>query len=190
MTKHICVYCSSSNSVAPVYFEVARQLGVLLAQQGWRLVYGGGDVGLMGALARTLHDNGGYVIGVIPQSLREKEVGYDACDELIVTTTMRERKAIMEDKADAFIVLPGGFGTLEELLEMLTAKQLKFHQKPIVIVNIAQFYDALLAMFEQMFAAKFARLEDQHLYTVTQNASDAITYIENYTPPDIPDKWL
>lgn len=190
MTKHICVYCSSSNAIDSGYFEAAQQLGKLMAQRGWHLVYGGGDVGLMGTVARTVHEYQGKVIGVIPEALRAKEVSYEACDELIVTETMRERKAIMEERAEAFIVLPGGFGTLEELLEMLTAKQLKHHQKPIVILNIAHFYDALLTMFDHLFAKKFARIEDQHLYTVATNVERAITYIEIYTPPDIPDKWL
>jgi uncharacterized protein (TIGR00730 family) len=153
---HICVYCASSNDIAPCYFDVARALGTALAQHGWPLVYGGGSVGLMGALAEAVHAAGGTVIGIIPQALLDREVGYLKADELIVTTTMRERKRLMDERADAFVTLPGGFGTLEELLEIITLKQLRYHDKPIIIVNVDGFYDALLAQFAHTFESGFA----------------------------------
>src|SRR5579859_4839874 len=132
----VCVFCSSSNTIAPVYAEAARVLGSGLAERSWPLVYGGGSAGLMGEVARAVHAGGGRVIGVIPQTLLDLEVGYLAADELIVTTTMRERKALMDVRADAFVALPGGFGTLEELLEILTLKQLRWHDRPVFIVNM------------------------------------------------------
>src|SRR5512134_3823260 len=112
MPKTICVYCSSSEALDPSYFQAANELGAQMAQQNCALVYGGGRIGLMGALARAVRDHGGKIIGVIPQSLKEKELAYEACDELIITKDLRDRKAIMETRADAFVALPGGFGTL------------------------------------------------------------------------------
>jgi uncharacterized protein (TIGR00730 family) len=177
---NICVYCSSSNDIAPSYFDAARALGTALAQHGWPLVYGGGSVGLMGALAEAVHAAGGKVIGIIPQALLDREVGYLEADELIVTTTMRERKRLMDERADAFVTLPGGFGTLEELLEIITLKQLHYHEKPIIIVNVNGFYDALLAQFAHIFEAGFASKRflqisgTPNLYTVVDSVEAAV----------------
>jgi uncharacterized protein (TIGR00730 family) len=177
---HICVYCSSSNDIAPSYFDAARALGTALAQHGWPLVYGGGSVGLMGALAEAVQGAGGTVIGIIPQALLDREVGYLKADELIVTTTMRERKRLMDERADAFVTLPGGFGTLEELLEIITLKQLHYHEKPIIIVNVNGFYDALLAQFAHIFEAGFASKRflqisgTPNLYTVVDSVEAAV----------------
>ena len=137
MGRSICVFCASSSAVAEVYVDVARRLGRRLAERGDRLVYGGGNIGLMGTLATACHERGGYIVGVIPESLKDKELAYEAADELIVTQDMRGRKTIMEKNADAFIALPGGFGTLEELLEIITLRQLHYHDKPVVILNTA-----------------------------------------------------
>ena len=131
MTKNICVYCSSSNLLDDVYYEEARTLGRLMATNGFGLVYGGGNVGLMGVLAKAVHQYNGHVFGVIPHALKNKEgVAYEIADELVITDSMRERKALMYENAHAFIALPGGIGTLEELTETLTLKQLGYHNQP------------------------------------------------------------
>ena len=125
MIRSVCVYSSSSDAVAPQFVEAAEALGAALAKRQMTLVFGGGRVGLMGVVARAVHQHGGQVIGVIPDFMRSREIAYEEADELIFTKTMRERKAIMEDRSDAFMTLPGGFGTLEEILEIITLKQLE-----------------------------------------------------------------
>ena len=189
MSGSVCVYCSSSDAVPGVYFDAAKAFGAALAKSGRALVYGGGNIGLMGALARSVHEHGGHVIGVIPEALRELELAYKGADELIVTADLRERKAAMESRADAFVALPGGYGTLEEMIEILTLKQLHFHEKPIVIVNTDDFYRPLLAMFEQMYAQHFAKPETRLLYHVAADAAGALDYIEGYSPAKTPQKW-
>lgn len=175
---YICVYCSSSDHIPAHYAELARELGRAIAEHGWRLVYGGGSVGMMGALARAVQAAGGYVIGVIPQFLLDLEVGYRSADELIVTTTMRERKRLMDERADVFVALPGGFGTLEELLEILTLRQLGYHDKPIVIVNTGGYYDPLLAQFERIFAEAFTHQRHRRLYTVAADLEELLALLE------------
>ncbi|MGH2543144.1 MAG: TIGR00730 family Rossman fold protein, partial [Ardenticatenaceae bacterium] len=132
----VAVYCSSSDQIHEAYFEAACALGTALSRRGWRLVFGAGSVGLMGALARATHEAGGQVYGVIPHALDRLEVTYDASDELIRVETLRQRKALMEENADAFIALPGGFGTLEEIIEIIVLKQLRYLDRPIVFVDI------------------------------------------------------
>jgi uncharacterized protein (TIGR00730 family) len=156
VTLSVCVFCSSAGGLPEVYRAAARELGAELAGRGHRLVYGGGNVGLMGEVARSVHDHGGTVIGVIPQGLVDRELAYDPADELLVTTTMRERKAEMDARADAFVALPGGFGTLEELLEVLTLRQLRLHDRPIVLVNVAGYWDPFLSMVADMVDQGFA----------------------------------
>lgn len=170
----ICVYCASSNNVPTRYFDVARALGSGLARRGWSLVYGGGSVGLMGALAVAVQANGGTVIGVIPQALLDREVAYLQADELLVTTTLRQRKQLMDDHADAFIALPGGFGTLEELLEIMTLRQLGYHDKPILIINTAGYFDPLLAQFARIFEEGFSHSDNQGLYVVVESGEEAL----------------
>ena len=185
---HLCVYCSSSDAISDQYFTAARALGAGLAKRGWSLVYGGGSVGLMGAVAISVQANGGKVVGVIPQALLDREVGFLEADELIVTTTMRERKRLMDERADAFITLPGGFGTLEELLEMLTLRQLSYHDKPIIIVNVAGYFDPLLAMFERIFTEGFTDQRHRRLFSVVATPTDALTLLDGFTPPAPPDQ--
>jgi uncharacterized protein (TIGR00730 family) len=190
MPKHLCVYCSSSDRVDRRYFPVAERLGALLAARGYPLVYGGGSVGLMGALARSVHAHGGHVVGVIPEALKAREgVAYDVADELVVTETMQQRKALMFTRADAFVVLPGGFGTLEELLEVLTLKQLHYHDKALVLVNTGGFYDPLLALFEHFFRERFAHEQHRTLYHVAPDPDDALAYVDAYVPVPAVDKW-
>lgn len=153
---NICVYCSSSDRIKRDYFPVAAEMGRLIGERGDTLIWGGGRVGLMGETARAVHASGGRVIGVIPQSLTSVEIAYQEADELIVTETMRERKHIMDERSDAFVILPGGFGTLEELAEILVLRILRYHDRPIVLLNTLGFYDKLLALFEHFVTEKFA----------------------------------
>lgn len=189
MLKTICVYSSSSDAVAPEYFDTATALGAQIARDGYDLVYGGSNVGLMGALARSAHAAGGRVIGVIPQTIRARGVAYELADELIVTPDLRARKASMEARADAFIALPGGFGTLEEIIEVLTLKQLQTHDKPIVFINTHGFYDRLVSLFEQFYEQHFAKGQYRELYAVTSDAAAALAYLKTYTPTKIASKW-
>lgn len=150
-------------------------MGHLLAQHGFGLVYGGGNVGLMGILARAVHDRHGHVYGVIPEALQQIEgAAYEVADDLIVTRTMQERKAIMYTRADAFVVLPGGFGTLEEFLEVLTLKQLGYHNKPLFLLNAFEFYRPLLVLFEHFYRERFARAAHRELYQVMERPEDVI----------------
>lgn len=186
--KAICVYCSSSDALDPAFYEAADALGSEIAAQGCTLVYGGGRTGLMGAVARAVQASGGRVVGVIPQALAAH--GYAAADETITTRDLRERKAIMESRADAFIGMPGGFGTLEEVLEVLTLKQLRFHDKPIVLLNTLGYYDHLIKLFEHIYEQRFAKAAHRQLYHVAPDARHALAYIQTYQPPDIPAKWF
>ena len=190
MNKVICVYSSSSRAIDHCYFQVAEELGKAIALRGDTLLFGGGLIGLMGATAKAVHQHHGKVIGVIPKALNVKGVVYETCDELIVTEGMRERKAIMDVRSDAFIALPGGFGTLEELLEIITLKQLKYHNKPIVILNVNDFYNRLLMQFEEIIDQRFAKPESQGLYHVTNNPNEALEYLDSYRPMVIKEKWL
>jgi uncharacterized protein (TIGR00730 family) len=175
---NICVFCSSAGGLPEVYREAARELGRELAGRGHRLVYGGGNVGLMGEVARSVHEHGGTVVGVIPQDLVDRELAYDQADELLVTATLRERKAEMDVRADAFVALPGGFGTLEELLEVLTLRQLRLHDRPIVLVNVAGYWDPFLAMVEDMVGQGFAPLGQGALFQVAKTAAGAVDLAE------------
>lgn len=171
----LCVFCSSSNTIADTYPPVADALGRAMAHRDCTLIYGGGRVGLMGVVARAVHEEDGTVIGVIPERLRAREgIAYEVADELIVTDTMRERKHHMFDAADAFIVLPGGFGTLEEFLEALTLKQLGYHGRPIALVNPDGFFDPLLDFFQQLHREQFARSAVREHIHVAATAEEAL----------------
>ena len=151
----ICVYCGSSPGTEPAFIEAAQKFGKILAENGVRLIYGGGSVGLMGALAEAVLEHGGEVTGIIPEFLTKRERPRRLAQELIVTRDMHERKRTMFERADAFVALPGGIGTLEELVEQLTWVQLGRHKKPILIANIAGYWGPLLALIEHMRAVKF-----------------------------------
>lgn len=188
--RDICVYASSSDAVDSVFFETADRLGRLLGRKGYGLVYGAGQVGLMGKLADGMRAEGGRIIGVIPEALNLKGVVYEHCDELIVTPDMRTRKDEMDKRSGAFIALPGGFGTLEELLEVITLKQLRYHDRAIVILNTDGFYDALIEQFEASITRQFAKEQCRALYSVCLTPESAIEYIENYRPPVLETKWM
>lgn len=190
MNKTICVYSSSSNTIAEVYFTEAAKLGLAIAERKDILLFGGGVTGLMGATARGAHEGNGKVVGIIPTALNVKGIVYELCDELVVTETMRERKAIMDTRSDAFIALPGGYGTLEELLEIITLKQLRYHDKPIVILNVQGFFDKLLEQFEACIGQNFAKEDCRKLYNVTSSVQEALEYIDTYRPVHFKERWL
>lgn len=180
----ICVYCSSSDAIDDAYPPVAAALGRELARRDHTLIYGGGAVGLMGVLAEAAHEAGGTVKGVIPSKLQNREgIAYDA-DELVVTESMRERKRLMYQNADAFIVLPGGYGTVEEFMEVFTLKQLDYHDHPIAIVNVDGFFDTLLSFFEELRDGRFARAAVTDLVQLASSAEDALDSIEMTMPID------
>jgi uncharacterized protein (TIGR00730 family) len=188
--KNICIFCSSSDAVAPLYYEAAEELSAAIAKRGLTLVYGGCKVGLMGRVAETAKKNGGKVIGIIPKNIHVKGLLQEGLDELIITENMRERKALMEEKADAFIALPGGFGTLEEILEMLTYRQLKIHAKPIIFLNTNDFYSPLISFFESFYHQKFAKAEQKKLYLVADKIKDVFDYLETFRPSSLSGKWF
>ncbi|MDZ4858157.1 MAG: TIGR00730 family Rossman fold protein [Candidatus Hydrogenedentes bacterium] len=175
----LCVYCASSNNVDAVYFDAARALGREMARRGLPLIYGGGNVGLMGALATAVHAGGGQVIGVIPHALRDRELAYLLADELIITPGMRERKAEMERRALGFVALPGGLGTLEEVLEVLTSKQLQYHAKPIVFLNTAGFFDPLFSLFDHMREHRFTTHHSVPLYQIAGAPLDIFAHLDS-----------
>jgi uncharacterized protein (TIGR00730 family) len=189
MSKGICVYSSSSDAVDKKYFLIARQLGEEIAKKSFSLIYGGAGIGLMGEVARAVKNNGCHVTGVIPSYLNRDHITYEDADQLIVTETMRERKAIMEERADAFIGIPGGFGTMEEILEVMTLKQLQYHEKPIVIINCYGFFQPMINMFEQLYRENFTKEMYRQLYFIAPGVDEAINYIHNYHPPELPKKW-
>jgi len=186
----ITVYCSSSAALAPVYFEAARELGTLMARQGASLIYGGTHVGLMGAVSRAVRENGGYIIGIIPASLRQLGLADEHLDELIVTDGMRERKAQMEERAEAFIALPGGYGTLEEFFEIVTSKQLGFHRKPIVLLNTDGYYDPILTQINRAVEQEFMKPSGLQLFQVALSPQETLDYIAHYQPDDYQPKWV
>jgi uncharacterized protein (TIGR00730 family) len=155
--KSICVYCASGPGTNPAFVDAARRFGQILAENGIRLVYGGGSMGLMGALAASVLDHGGFVTGIIPDFLVNREHMCERAQERIITRDMHERKRIMFERADAFVALPGGVGTLEELVEQLTWAQLGRHKKPILIANIERFWDPLCVLLDHMTSVEFIR---------------------------------
>ena len=170
----ICLYGASSDAIAPEYIRVTETLGEMLADVGHTMVYGAGGAGLMGAAARGMKRRGGRIIGVVPSFLQVDGILYDGCDEMIYTDTMRERKQIMEEKAQAFIVAPGGIGTYEEFFEIYTLKQLGRHQKPIVIFNPRGYYDQMLAMLRHTVDEGFMRDKSLELYTVAATPAQVL----------------
>src|SRR6266853_1869401 len=161
--RSVCVFCGSAPGRQPHFVEAARATGSLLALRGIALVYGGGHIGMMGALADAALAGGGKVTGVIPQHLMRPEVAHQALTELIVVESMHQRKRLMADRADAFLVLPGGYGTLEETFEMVTWLQLGLHRKPVALINVGGYFDALLRWIRQSVDAGFVRPEQAHL---------------------------
>jgi uncharacterized protein (TIGR00730 family) len=174
----VCVYCGSSSGRRPAFEEAARTFGKILAENGVRLVYGGGGLGIMGALAASVLAHGGQVTGIIPSFLVEREHTLEMVQEHIVTRNMHERKQLMFDHADGFVALPGGIGTLEELVEQLTWVQLGRHAKPVVIANLGGYWDPLLAMMEHMGREGFVRKSAEVPYHIAQSVDDILPMME------------
>ena len=186
---HICVFAGSSRGRGGEYVAAARGLGRLLAGRGIAVVYGGARVGVMGALADAALDNGGRVIGVIPAALVTKEVAHDALSELHVVSSMHERKAMMAELADAFIALPGGLGTWEELFEILTWAQLGLHHKACGVLNTGGYFDRLLAFLDHAVDEEFVRPEHAGMLAVANDATVLLDRLEAYEPP-VMAKWI
>ena len=177
----ITIYTSSSDAIDERYFTAARDLAARMAARGDELIYGGTAVGVMGALADAMRAAGGRVTGILPQLMADRGLADEDCDELVVTTDMATRKQAMIERAEAFVALPGGFGTLEEFFEVLTLKQLGYHRKPIVLLDLDGFYQPLLTLFEELYARGFARREYAALYRV---APDVDALLAELRAPD------
>jgi hypothetical protein len=173
----ICVYCGSGFGNDPAYAKAAEILGASIAQAGLRLVYGGGNVGLMGTVARAVLDHGGYVTGIIPEFLKKRELMLDAVQDTVIVPDMHTRKQMMYERSDAFIALPGGIGTLEELVEQLTWAQLGRHKKPILMLDVNGFWKPLLVLLAHMRQAQFIREGLEVSYLVAEKPQDAVPMI-------------
>ncbi|NNF85391.1 MAG: TIGR00730 family Rossman fold protein [Winogradskyella sp.] len=187
--KSIAVFCGSSNGNSPFIVEVAHQIGKYLAEHNISLVYGGSKIGLMGTVAQAALDANGSIIGVIPEFLKTKEIVNLDISELVVTKNMHERKVIMYERSDAFMIIPGGFGTMDEFFEITTWGQLGLHSKPIGILNVGGYYDALLSQFQVMVDHQLLSVENLSAVLVDDTIEGLITKMNNYIPLPKP-KWL
>ena len=185
----ICVFCASSAGANPAYRRAAEEFGAAVANEGRRLVYGGGKVGLMGVVADSVLQAGGTAIGVIPQHLLDREIGHQNLTELRVVRSMHERKQQMSDLADAFVLLPGGIGSLEEFFEIWTWGQLGLHQKPYGILNVAGYFDSLLAFLDHAVQERFVREEYRGLVVVAADSVDLLAKLDRARIPALP-KWV
>ena len=180
--KRVCVYSSSRNTLDDIYYTAAENLGILMGKNGYDVVYGGGCLGMMFKNANAVKQNGGSVIGVMPEKLFALGISNPDCDERFITKCMRTRKGKMDELSDAVVALAGGFGTLEELSEMIVQKQLGYHSKPIVILNTNGFYNSLIAFFETIIHQKFASQDTRDIYYIAHEPEDVIEYLKNYKP--------
>lgn len=174
----VTVYCGATDRADPKYATMAKQLGAELAARHWTLVWGGSKTGLMGAVARGAKEAGGRVVGVLPEFIRDWEVAYTAADEMLVVTTMAERKLILQARADAFVVLPGGIGTFDELAEALNLRQLGRHRKPIILLNQDGYFDALLAFLDHAIAEKFSGVSAREQLAVARDLPEVLALLE------------
>ena len=181
---NICVFSSSSNGIRDLFFDEAEKLGRLIAGQGHTLVNGGANLGLMEAVTVSASRAGGRTIGIIPERMIRRSLASSSSHEVVSVESMMERKARMREISDAFIALPGGFGTLEEILEVITLKQLAYHAKPIVFINTGNFFKHLFSQFEYGYAEKFAKAVYRTLYFIADNSEEALKYIEEYKPAE------
>jgi len=187
--KSIAVFCGSSEGFNDIYKDTGYELGAICAERNIRLIYGGAKVGVMGAVAEGALQNGGKVIGVIPRFLRTKEVAHEGLTEMILTETMHERKLKMHEFSEGIIALPGGWGTMEELFEMMTWAQLGLHPKPIGILNINGFYEPLLALLNNMIEEGFLKEIYREMILVSDDIFDLLERMNSYIVPDVP-KWI
>lgn len=184
----VCLCCGSRNGAHPSYRDAAIELGSLIAKENWKLIYGGGNTGLMGAVADSVCSYNGKIIGVIPEHLIELEVAKTELDTMIVTETMHERKKIMFHNSDAIIVLPGGIGTLEELFEILTWKHLELHLKPIVLINVNNYWEKLNKLMKIIVSEKFADDDLQNLFWLVNSPYEAVSHLrKSFTKQQISD---
>jgi uncharacterized protein (TIGR00730 family) len=188
--RRLCVFCGSSAGGSPEYAEAAGAFGRLMGRHGLGLVYGGGHVGLMGVLADAVLGAGGEAIGVIPQALVDRELAHSGLTELRVVDTMHQRKALMADLSDAFVALPGGYGTADELFEILTWAQLGIHQKPIGLVNVQGFFDPLVAWIDRCVRTGFIRPQHRDLLAISADSEHLLEVLSRHEPaPQVP-KWI
>ncbi len=187
--NRICVFCGSKTGNSPLFLEAAIQLGRVLAERGLDLVYGGASIGLMGAVADSVLTGGGKVVGVIPEAMASKEVAHDGLTEMHVVSSMHERKSMMARLADAFVALPGGFGSFEELLEMITWAQLGIHRKPVGILNVAGYYDPLIQLFEGAIEAGFIKPRNRQLFVIEQEADRLLQTLLAHKLPEVK-RWI
>lgn len=176
--KWVCVFCASAAGASPAYLEAAEDLGRRIAERGYGLAYGGATVGAMGAVADAALEAGGAVMGVIPEVIREREIDHKRLTEQHVVGTMHERKAMLAQRADAFVALPGGYGTMDEFVEIVTWAQLRIHAKPCVLVNVNGFWDGLLVFLDRCVAEGFIFAENRELVQVARNAEEALALVE------------
>lgn len=176
--KSICVFCGASDAVQKTYLDVGKAFGEGLAQRDLRLVYGGGDCGVMGAIANSTMNNGGHVTGIFPVSLRNIENEHQSLSEIIIVDNMHERKMGMFERSDAFAVLPGGFGTMDEMFEIITWHQLRLHEKPVVIVNHNGYWDPLITLMSNIIEQKFAKEEVSTFFKVVSTVDEAFAYLK------------
>src|SRR5262245_4411551 len=187
--KTVCVFCGSQSGSNPIYAASARELGRELVRRGQVPVYGGGRVGLMGELATAVLEAGGEVVGVIPHALSAKEIALTEATELIVVDTMHARKALMADRADAFVALPGGYGTCDELFEIVTWAQLGIHRKPVGLLNVNGFFTPLLGWLDHIVGEGLLKPKHRELLLVSDTVPDLLDKLANYTPPAPVTKW-
>ena len=187
--RRICVYCGSNTGTRPDYAEAARNLAEVLVRHDLELVYGGAAKGIMGVIADTVLEHGGNAHGVIPKLLEEKEIAHSGLTQLHVVATMHERKSMMAELSDGFIALPGGFGTLEEIIEILTWGQLQFHDKPCGLLNVSGYFDHLLAYLDHAEQEGFLRAENRQMLLQDTEPAGLVRQFERYTAPHV-DKWL
>jgi uncharacterized protein (TIGR00730 family) len=187
--KSVCVYCGSNVGTLPAYRETAQSLGRLLASEELKLIYGGGHIGLMGALADALLDAGGSVVGIIPRTLADRELAHQGLTELRIVGSMHERKLMMAELSDGFIALPGGFGTFEEFCEILTWAQLGMHAKPCGLLNVEGYYDPLLSLFDRAVADGFVRQKHREIVLTATEPQALLQAMRSYQPPTA-HKWI
>lgn len=191
LKKNICVFASSSNHLEDVFYKHAKELGLLIGSNGFNIVYGGSKLGMMFACAGAVKEAGGKIIGIMPEKLASLGCANpEDCDEFILTSGMRERKAKLDELSDAVVAIAGGFGTLEELSELIVQKQLGYNNKPIVILNTDGFYDNLLAFFETIINRNFANEGSRKLYYVASSPQEVIEYLKTYKPQEIGSKFV
>lgn len=187
--KRICVFCGSNPGNDPAYLAAAQALGASIATRGYELVYGGAEVGLMGAVADAALEAGGRVVGVMPKALIDKEIGHKNLSEQHIVSSMHERKALMADLSDGFIALPGGVGTLEEIFEIWTWAQLGHHDKPLAFMNVLGFYDPLCAFLDHQSSEGFVRKGHRDMAIFSKDAEEILQAFENYDAPKL-QKWV